>query len=53
MPPSVENFKPGTMERLGLGYDVLREHNPRIIYAGLSGEQTELYTDYCARETPR
>ena len=25
------------MERLGLGYDVLKEHNPRIIYAGLSG----------------
>ncbi|KAF5578819.1 transferase family III [Fusarium subglutinans] len=33
----VENFKPGTMERLGLGYDVLKELNPRIIYAGLSG----------------
>lgn len=33
----VENFKPGTMNKLGLGYDVLREVNPRIIYAASSG----------------
>jgi len=33
----VQNFSPGTMERLGLGYDVLRELNPGIIYAALSG----------------
>jgi len=33
----VENFKPGTMEDLGLGYDVLREVNPRLIYCGISG----------------
>ena len=33
----VQNFRPGTMERLGLGYDVLRELNPNIIYAALSG----------------
>jgi len=33
----VQNFRPGTMERLGLGYDVLTELNPRIIYAALSG----------------
>jgi CoA:oxalate CoA-transferase len=33
----VENFRPGTMEKLGLGYDVLREINPRIIYAASSG----------------
>lgn len=32
-----ENFKPGTMEKLGLGYDVLKEINPRIIYAATSG----------------
>lgn len=30
------NFKPGTMESLGLGYDVLREINPRIIMADSS-----------------
>ncbi len=33
----MENFSPGTMDRLGLGYDVLRETNPRIIYASISG----------------
>lgn len=33
----VQNFAPGTMERLGLGYDVLKEINPKIIYAALSG----------------
>lgn len=33
----VQNFAPGTMERLGLGYDVLKKLNPRIIYAALSG----------------
>ena len=33
----VQNFSPGTMERLGLGYDVLKELNPGIIYAALSG----------------
>jgi len=33
----VENFRPGTMERLGVGYDVLREANPSLIYAAASG----------------
>ncbi|MHA2394431.1 MAG: CaiB/BaiF CoA transferase family protein [Promethearchaeota archaeon] len=33
----IQNFLPGTMERMGLGYDVLKELNPRIIYAALSG----------------
>ena len=33
----VQNYLPGVMERLGLGYDALREANPRIIYAALSG----------------
>lgn len=33
----VENFRPGTMDRLGLGYGALRETNPRLIYAALSG----------------
>jgi len=33
----VQNFTPGTIERLGLGYDVLRALNPGIIYAALSG----------------
>jgi CoA:oxalate CoA-transferase len=33
----MENFTPGTMDRLGLGYDVLSARNPRIIYAATSG----------------
>lgn len=33
----VENFRPGTMERLGLGERELRAANPRLIYASLSG----------------
>jgi len=33
----VENFKPGTMENLGLGYEKVREHNPAIIYVAGSG----------------
>lgn len=33
----VENFVPGTMERLGLGYDELSKINPGLIYASLSG----------------
>lgn len=32
-----ENFVPGTMARLGLGYETLRKHNPRLIYAACSG----------------
>ena len=32
-----ENFSPGTMERLGFGYEQLREVNPRIVYASTSG----------------
>lgn len=33
----VENFSLGTMESLGLGYDVLRRLNPRLIYAAIKG----------------
>ncbi len=33
----VENFKPGTMEKFGLGYERVREHNPAIIYVSGSG----------------
>ena len=32
-----ENFRPGTMDRLGIGYPALREENPRLIYAAVSG----------------
>lgn len=33
----VENYGPGRMERFGLGYDALREANPRIVYATIKG----------------
>lgn len=33
----IENFRPGTMERLGLGEEKLRSVNPKLIYASLSG----------------
>jgi crotonobetainyl-CoA:carnitine CoA-transferase CaiB-like acyl-CoA transferase len=33
----VENFKPGTFERLGLGYDDLKEANPGLVYCSISG----------------
>lgn len=33
----VENFRPGTMDRLGLGWPVLHARHPRLIYAAVSG----------------
>lgn len=33
----VENFRPGVMNRLGLGYDALAADNPRLIYCAISG----------------
>jgi len=33
----VENFRPGVMDRLGLGYEALKEVNPGIVYASISG----------------
>lgn len=33
----IENFSPGAMDRLGLGYEVLKQRNPRLIYACGSG----------------
>lgn len=32
----VENFRPGTAKRLGLGYDFLRVSNPRLVYCSIS-----------------
>jgi crotonobetainyl-CoA:carnitine CoA-transferase CaiB-like acyl-CoA transferase len=33
----VENYRPGVMDRLGLGYDVLSAANPKLIYCSISG----------------
>jgi crotonobetainyl-CoA:carnitine CoA-transferase CaiB-like acyl-CoA transferase len=33
----VENFRGGTMDKLGLGYEVLKAHNPGLIYCAITG----------------
>src|SRR3546814_15438514 len=33
----IENYRKGTMEKLGLGYDTLRARNPGLIYCEVSG----------------
>jgi formyl-CoA transferase len=47
----VENFAPGTIERLGLGWGVLQGRNPRLIYASGSGYGSSgPYRDYPAMD---
>jgi crotonobetainyl-CoA:carnitine CoA-transferase CaiB-like acyl-CoA transferase len=33
----LEGFRPGVVDRLGIGYDSVREHNPRVVYCSISG----------------
>lgn len=44
----IENFGPGTMERLGLGYDALKDSFPRLIYLSLKGFSAGPYEDRVA-----
>ncbi len=37
----VENYRPGVMDRLGLGYEVLKAINPKLIYAAINGVGAE------------
>ena len=48
----VENYRPGVMEKLGLGYDAVRARNPDIVYASLTGFGSEgPYRDRSAYDT--
>lgn len=45
----VENFKPGTMEKFGVTYEVLKKINPKIVYTSISGYgQDGPYADHAA-----
>jgi len=47
----VEGFRPGVIDKLGLGYDVLKEHNKRIIVCSISGYgQTGPYRDIAGHD---
>ena len=43
----IENFKPGTMERFGLGYEAVAEENPGVVYCSISG-----FGDTAGRDLP-
>jgi len=48
----VENFRPGVMDRLGLGYEQVRAVNPEVVYASLTGFGSEgPYRDRSAYDT--
>ena len=47
----LENFRVGTVDRLGIGYDAIRARNPRIVYCSVSGfGQTGPYRDRAAMD---
>ncbi|HYF19453.1 MAG TPA: CoA transferase, partial [Ramlibacter sp.] len=47
----LENFAPGVMDRLGVGAEVLRQRNPRLVYASASGYGNDgPYRDYLAMD---
>jgi crotonobetainyl-CoA:carnitine CoA-transferase CaiB-like acyl-CoA transferase len=48
----IQNFRPGVMDRLGLGYEALRQVNPEVVYASLSGFGSQgPYRDRSAYDT--
>lgn len=48
----IENFRPGAVARLGLGYDAVRRTNPRLVYLSISGfGQTGPYRDRPCTDT--
>ena len=48
----VQNFRPGVIDRLGLGYEHVREVQPDVVYASLSGFGTAVRTAIAAPTTP-
>jgi crotonobetainyl-CoA:carnitine CoA-transferase CaiB-like acyl-CoA transferase len=48
----LQNYRPGVMEKLGLGYEAIREVNPDVVYASLTGFGSEgPYRDRSAYDT--
>ena len=47
----VENFSPGTLDRLGFGYDVVKARRPEIVYAAISGSDSPAPTTSARRTT--
>lgn len=45
----VENYRPGTLERLGFGWEEIRRLNPRLIYASVSGFGHDTLPEYAGR----
>ena len=49
----VDNYKPGTMEKFGITYELLQEMNPRIVYTSISGYGQEgPYASHAAFDQP-
>ena len=49
----VDNYKPGTMEKFGITYELLREINPRIVFTSISGYgQSGPYASHAAFDQP-
>ena len=48
----LQNYRPGKMDRLGLGYEQLKEHNPDLIYASISGMGLQKHLGMLVGKTP-